>query len=208
MVEKERGDLRERLLERQALARTRGHFFATLREILVERFGVARELRAELFDLPAEIARVGVLDGRFLLALRELLAANLHEGDGGARALERRAIRAGGIGGLLRSRGSTLGELELLANTRGLLLLGAQIAERARFFVGELFDLSSDFGAERTTAAFERLELSGVRSDLALEARGTRCEVPRLRERLADLGRRVPRWIRARDHAREKRGAI
>src|SRR5258708_4434744 len=49
MIEEERRDLRERLLEAEAFAGPSGDLLAALREIFVERFCVARQLRSELF---------------------------------------------------------------------------------------------------------------------------------------------------------------
>ncbi len=57
-------DVAEGLLEVEAFARARRDLLAAGGEVLFERLGVARELRAELVDLAAQIARLLIFDRR------------------------------------------------------------------------------------------------------------------------------------------------
>src|SRR5205807_379395 len=105
------------------------------------------------------------------------LAARIEQRSGGARALVDRAERDGiaallrGLIGLrLRRRSGALGDLHELAELARFLLLRCGFAKRARLFVRELFDLSSDLGAERAATTIERFELAHVARDLAFEA--------------------------------------
>src|SRR5438477_445999 len=82
--------------------------------------------------------------------------------------------------------------------SRGFLLLGRRVTQRARLFVRELLDFASDLRAERAAATLERLELARMARDLPFELRRARGQIPRRRERLLDFRRRVPRRIRAR----------
>src|SRR5207249_3207534 len=80
--------LAERFFVGEPLTRARGDLFATAREILLERLGVARELRAQLLDLAPQVARVRILDRRFVLSLHELLTLRLEQRLRRPRALE------------------------------------------------------------------------------------------------------------------------
>ena len=72
-----------------------------------------------------------------------------------------------------------LGALKLAPRGFFLFAVRGGLAQRARLLVRELLDLAADFGAQRATAALERLELARVARDLALEPRSRlRREVP------------------------------
>ena len=169
--------LAEGLLEVEALARARGDLLAARREILLERLGVARELRAELVDLAAQIARRRL--ARVLLRLVARRAARASPAR--SQPPRRRARRSRGSTPPCRAAASAswravararLGACASSPRTFShVLAVGGGLAQHARLLVRELLDLAADLGAERAAATLERLELARVARDLALEAR-------------------------------------
>src|SRR5580658_961436 len=180
MVQEECRNFAERLFKCQPLARARRDFLASLREILLEGLGVARELRAKLFDLTAEVLGLRVLDLSLLLLLGELFTARIDEREGRSASLEdeacggRLCLRTDAI--RLHLGGSTraFGDDELLFDPDDLFLLGHRVPEGARLFMRQLFDLAPNLSTQRSAAPLERFELARVARHLPLEPRGTR----------------------------------
>src|SRR6185503_17655301 len=115
----------------QALARPRRHLLAALRELGLERLGVATELVAQLLDLAAKIARRRLARVLLVLVARELLSLRLRRRRGRAGALvDRRidvALTRRRVRRLTRVRRDPLGRdelrpdlLDVLAVRRGL----------------------------------------------------------------------------------------
>jgi len=73
--------------------------------------------------------------------------------------------------------------------------------------VGQLLHLTTNLGAQRATAAFQRFELAGVRRDFAFQLVRLGRQIPRLLHRVDDVGGRIAGRIGARNHAREERRA-
>lgn len=160
MIQEKRGHVAERFFERETFTRARRDLLAALRQIFFERFGVTRQLRAELFDLATQITCVRVFHAGFLLTLAELLAACFEERIGCSCFFEERAktcrISACALIGLRSCGGcSSFRCGDELTQTSGFVLLRGNFTQRARFFVRELFDLTTDFRTQRATTTLE-----------------------------------------------------